>query len=87
MALEGELNGLKLEVICECGVKMPLEVLHSFAGYYLGYACGQCGPYGRETDYYKTRVIAQAELDKIMMGQKIDGERNTNWRISSAIQN
>lgn len=36
---------------CTCGLELPLEILQSAAGYYLGYCCPQCGPYSRETIY------------------------------------
>ena len=55
MAIEGELNGLHPSVKCsECGTDLPLSVCHSMAGYYLGYECHTCGPYSRETDYFRT---------------------------------
>ena len=45
----------------DCGVKLVLKVLHTCA-YYIGTECN-CGPYSRESDYYKTREEAQADLD------------------------
>lgn len=50
---------------CEdCGVALRLEVLQSEAGYYLGTECG-CGPYSRETDYFKSRADAEKELEAL----------------------
>lgn len=51
-------------VHCEdCGIDMPLEVLMSAAGYYIGRVCS-CGPYSREEDrYYKTREEAEFQLE------------------------
>ena len=42
---------------------MPkLDVYLSGAGYYIGTYCA-CGPYSRESGYYRTRELAQADLD------------------------
>jgi hypothetical protein len=49
-------------VCVDCNIPLPLQVLHSAAGYYLGYWCPKCGPYGRMTGYYKTRAKAEAAL-------------------------
>jgi len=43
-------------------VRLKLEVCHSAAGYYLGYNCPFCGPYSRETGYFKTRGEAEKAL-------------------------
>jgi hypothetical protein len=45
----------------DCGVKLELRVCHSAAGYYLGTQCN-CGPYSRESGYYKTQEEAAAAL-------------------------
>jgi len=37
----------------ECGVEMKLRVLESGAGYYIGTWCN-CGPYSRESGYYRS---------------------------------
>ncbi len=63
MALEGELNGLE-GCQCECGTNLYLKVCHSNAGYYLGYECPGCGPYSRETGYFRTYEQAERELKK-----------------------
>lgn len=45
------------------GVELPLQVLQSAAGFYLG-TYDQDGPYSRESDcYWATRAEAQAALD------------------------
>jgi len=66
MAIEGELEGTHHDTIrCEdCGQDMPRSVCQSAAGYYIGYYCDNCGPWSRETDYFRTRAEAQAALDK-----------------------
>lgn len=38
------------------------QVLHSGAGFYVGYFCNQCGPYSRESGYYATNEDATAAL-------------------------
>ena len=48
---------------CEdCKVKLELRVLSSPVGYYIGTMC-DCGSYSRESDYYRTRELAQKDLD------------------------
>lgn len=49
--------------ICEdCKQQIPLGVYQSQAGWYIGRFCN-CGPYSRESEYFKTWEQAQAELD------------------------
>ena len=43
----------------ECGTMPKLDVYLSGAGFYIGTYC-QCGPYTRESGYYRTRELAQA---------------------------
>lgn len=63
MALAGEITGHKPEITCDlCKRTLKLEVLHSGGGYYIGYWCPECGPYGRESSYYSTRQDAEAAL-------------------------
>lgn len=66
MALEGELKGLTGAVCSCCGAVLKLEVCCSTAGYYLGYYCDSCGPYSRETGYYRTREEAEKNLKKVV---------------------
>lgn len=47
----------------ECGVMPELKVHMSNAGYYIGTRC-DCGPYSRESGYYKTRELAEAAFKK-----------------------
>ena len=47
----------------DCKVTPTLQVCHSPAGYYIGTYCS-CGPYSRESDYYKTHELAAAALEK-----------------------
>lgn len=41
---------------------MPKLDVYLSGGYYIGTFCG-CGPYSRESGYYRTRELAQADLD------------------------
>lgn len=52
----------------DCGVTPVLKVHMSAAGYYVGTYC-DCGPYSRESGYYKTRKLAQAALDTGQFGR------------------
>lgn len=45
----------------DCKVKLTAEVLSSNAGYYIGTRC-KCGPYSRESGYYKSFKIADTNL-------------------------
>lgn len=43
-----------MQTCSECKTELPLKVLKSAAGYYVGYWCPNCGPYGRESGYFQT---------------------------------
>jgi len=45
---------------------LPLQVLSSGGGYYVGYFCSQCGPISRESGYFKTSAEADIELQLIL---------------------
>lgn len=45
----------------ECKITVTEKVMFSPAGYYIGTYCG-CGPYSRESHYYRTREAAAAAL-------------------------
>ena len=60
MTLKGETIATGAAATCEdCGVKPPLEVHRSAAGYYIGTYCN-CGPYSRESGYYDSHDDAVA---------------------------
>lgn len=69
MALPGEVLGVETTVCEDCSEILHIQVLSSAAGYYVGFFCPQCGPYGRESGYYKTRGDAQAALDAGSFGR------------------
>ena len=80
MAIKGELNGLKLEITCiDCKETLPLDVHQSEAGYYIGFLCPNCGPYSRETRYYRTYDFASKALGKVKEGQEIEEKRGTEY--------
>ena len=55
------LGGAEFHQCDDCGVKLIPKVLHSAAGYYIGTFCN-CGPYSRESGYYKTQQDAAKAL-------------------------
>jgi hypothetical protein len=63
MTLSGETLRTGAPATCgDCGVTPALEILRSPAGYYIGTECA-CGPYTRETGYYKLEKDATLALD------------------------
>lgn len=63
MALPGEI-GHFFHTCEDCGEVLVPKVCLSGAGYYIGTMCC-CGPYSRESGYYRTREEAQADLDAL----------------------
>lgn len=46
-----------------CGLSLPLRVLHSGAGYYIGTGSDELGPVSRESEeYFPNRDAAKAAL-------------------------
>ena len=61
--LPGETIASGAPSTCEdCKVVLTLDVHMSPAGHYVGTYCN-CGPYTRESGYYRTREKAQAALN------------------------
>jgi len=80
MAMPGEITGGELQVKCsECGTILSLSVCHSGAGYYLGYWCPECGPYGRESGYMPTEEQAEQELRLLQSGDPSGVLRDTEY--------
>lgn len=50
-------------------VRMVEAVQSSGGGYYIGTFCPYCGPYSRESGYYRTADEAQAALDSNSYGR------------------
>lgn len=70
MALPGETILLGAPDQC-CGEKLDFQVLRSNAGYYIGTFCPNCGPYSRESDYFRTGEEAQAALQQWQRGNYV----------------
>jgi hypothetical protein len=51
----------------DCDEALPLQVLESAAGYYVGYSCPNCGPYDRISEYFQTTALADIVLSKMLM--------------------
>ena len=69
MVLQGETIYRGAPDKCEdCGTKLELQVLLT-CGYYVGTQC-QCGPFSRETGYYKTHKEAEQVLNGIALGER-----------------
>ena len=62
MALPGECIHDTQTVCMECGTELNIQVLRSAAGYYIGFFCPTCGPYSRESGYYRSREEAEEAL-------------------------
>lgn len=70
--LDGETIGSGAPAQCkECGLRPEPQVVHSSAGYYIGTCC-DCGPYSRESEYYRTREEAE---DAWMWRNRLRGGR------------
>ena len=66
MTMHGETIATGAPLKCEeanCENYGP-QLMISSAGHYIGYSCRLCGPYSRESGYYKTKAEAQAALDR-----------------------
>jgi hypothetical protein len=66
--IPGETLGNGAPQVCpDCKVKLVPKVLHTWA-YYIGTQC-DCGPYSRESEYFKLREDAQKVLDGMIYGR------------------
>ena len=63
MPLSGECVNDTQTVCIECGTALTIQVLCTVAGYYIGFICPECGPYSRESGYYRSRDEAETALD------------------------
>ncbi len=67
-------HGIDKTIKCEdCGEDMKAKVLKSGGGYYIGRMC-QCGPYSRDSRYFKTEEDAQRYLDSFLSNKEMPAE-------------
>lgn len=67
--LPGETIGNGAPKSCpDCGVRLEPEVLWTPAGYYIGTRC-KCGPYSRESEYFKKSEDAHSVLNGLIYGR------------------
>ena len=61
--LPGECIQKEETTCCDCKATLKLDVFRSAAGWYIGFFCFNCGPYSRESGYYKSQREAQWDLE------------------------
>ena len=64
MTLPGECVNDTETKCMDCQTHLKVDVQHSAAGYYIGFFCPNCGPYSRESGYYRTIDEARKALDQ-----------------------
>ena len=47
---------------CRCQARLNVGIQRSAAGFYVGFFCPHCGPYSRESGYFRTREEAELAL-------------------------
>ena len=62
MTLPGECVGEPTKICHECSTELAIDIQKSAAGYYVGFFCPTCGPYSRESGYYRSYEEAEAAL-------------------------
>jgi len=62
MTLPGECVNSISTTCHECGTELNIGVQKSAAGYYVGFWCPECGPYSRESNYYRSCEEAEKAL-------------------------
>ena len=62
MTLPGECVRDVATSCVECGAHLEIQVCRSMAGYYVGFFCPECGPYSRESGYYRSYENAEKAL-------------------------
>ena len=63
--MQGETMMTGAGKVCRDCNEIPLwGVYRSAAGYYVGTYCG-CGPYSRESDYFRSDIAATAMLESL----------------------
>jgi hypothetical protein len=69
MALTGECVNASHTACIECGTELSVKVCASAAGYYIGFFCPNCGPYSRESGYYRSNDEAEMALSRGLVGR------------------
>jgi len=69
MTLPGECVFDTHTTCMECGTALDIQVLCSAAGYYIGFFCPECGPYSRESGYFRSREEADSALNSCLYGR------------------
>jgi hypothetical protein len=67
--IPGECVNDTVTICNECKSKLKIGVFRSPAGYYIGFHCPCCGPYSRESGYYKQEAEANDALAKGWYGR------------------
>ena len=68
MVIDSETIGTGAPRICPtCGIRLVPRVMKTCA-YYIGTVC-DCGPYSRESEYFKTEKEARAALKSMIYGR------------------
>lgn len=62
MAQPGECVNATRTVCFNCGTDLSVKVCQSAAGFYIGFFCPHCGPYSRESGYFRSREEAKQAL-------------------------
>jgi hypothetical protein len=62
MTLPGECVNDTKTTCHECGSELTIDIQKSAAGYYIGFFCQECGPYSRESGYYRSYEDAEKAL-------------------------
>jgi hypothetical protein len=62
MTLPGECVNARETICHECGTELEIDIQKSAAGFYIGFWCGRCGPYSRESGYYRSYEDAEKAL-------------------------
>jgi len=63
MTLPGECVNETSTICHECGTELSIDIQKSAAGYYVGFFCMTCGPYSRESGYYRSYEEAEKALN------------------------
>ena len=62
MTLPGECINSNKTTCHECGTELVIGIQKSAAGFYVGFFCDCCGPYSRESWYYRSSEEAEKAL-------------------------